>query len=396
MRLSSVVTAALVDTVRRPGEPSAPVDRALGAGEAARLAEAARVHRVLPQLTASLRAAPGAPPALLADLERHEVARTVQQLKLVDDLRLFSEAMAELGTPWLVFKGPVVAHTLYERPELRSFQDVDVLLPRVGFAATLEALGRRGYEVLDRNWTLIERERRGQLHVQLRLGSVADVHWHLLNRSAVRQAFPLAIDGVMARRREVDLGGLPVNTLDEVDTLVHLCLHAALGGAGRLLWLSDVARATALGPSWPSVVVRAAEWRAGPSVALVLRRARDVLGANVPDDVLGSLDPSTVRRAIGRWVERRSPVGTRAGGEDASTLWASVLRDGNGRTLRTAGARALRPVANQSRRLRGEPTPDREIGTGAILEEAGGEAARVAYLRAVDPSFVGGETDRGR
>jgi putative nucleotidyltransferase-like protein len=388
VKLGPEIAAALVACTRRPGESSPALDRVLASGETAGLVVAARGHRVLAQTTASLRASAGAPPELLAELEQREVARTVHQLKLLDDLRLFDEAMRELGASWLVFKGPVIAHTLYARPELRSFQDVDVLLAREGFAATLEGLEAHGFRVLDRNWTLIGREQRGQLHLQLRLGSVADVHWHLLNRASVRTAFPLSMASIVGRRRPVELDGLTVATLDPVDTLVHLCLHAALGGADRLLWLSDVMRAVeTTAPPWDDVVARAREWRAGPSTALVLRRARQVLDADVPDHVLAALEPSRLRVAVGRRLERRTPVPGRADGRSAPALWSQILRDGNGRTARAGLTRALRPAANIVHRLRGEPTPDREVGTGAILEPAGGDDARRAYLRGVDPTF---------
>lgn len=388
MKVPPAVAAALVDCVRRPGEPSPALDGVVAAGGAQELVRAARTHRVLAQATATMRVATGAPTDLLAELERSDVARTVHQLKLLDDLRLFAEAMRELDASWLVFKGPVIAHTLYERPELRSFQDVDVLLPREGFATTLAGLEGHGFVVLDRNWTLIGREQRGQLHLQLRLGSVADVHWHLLNRASVRDAFPVSMASIVERSRSVDLDGLAVSTLDPVDTLVHLSLHAALGGADRLLWLSDVTRAIAVtSPPWDDVVARAREWRAGPSTAVVLRRARDVLEAEVPDEVLRALEPSGLRVAVGEWLERRAPVPSRAGGQTVASLWAQVVREGNARTAKAATVRAIRPLANVVHQLRGEPTPNREVGTGAILEPAGGEAARAAYLRLVDPTF---------
>jgi hypothetical protein len=378
---ADLLGAALVDCVLAPGHRTPSLSDVIDRGETEALVAAARRHRVLAQVTASLRAVPGAPEALLAELSRSEVARTVHQLKILDDLRLFAEAMAELGVPWLVFKGPVIAHTLYERPELRSFQDVDVLLPRRGFASTLERLESRGCEVLDRNWRLIERERRGQLHLRLWTGSVADVHWHLLNRRSVRTAFPISMPEVFARRRPGEVEGLAVETLDPVDTLVHLALHAALGGADRLLWLSDVTRAIeATAPAWPDVVGRARAWRAGPSVAFVLRRARAVLGAAVPDDVLRELDGARFRSGIGDRLARR-PVD----GMGPATVWSAVLRDGNARTAGAALARAWRPVANIGHRLQGEPGPDRDVGTGGILKPSGGEEARARYLLEVDP-----------
>jgi hypothetical protein len=388
VKVSPELADALIGCVREPGVPTAALDAAIAADRTGQLVDAARAHRVLAQVTASLQASLGVPPELLEELARAAVERTVRQLELLDDLRLFGETMTQIDVPWLVFKGPVIAHTLYERPELRTFQDVDVLLPQEGFARTLTELERRGFVLLDRNWRLIGRERRGQLHLQLRLGSVADVHWHLLNRASVRDAFRISMSSVVASSRRIALDGLSIVTLGEVDTLVHLCVHAALGGADRLLWLSDVARSIArTPPSWELVVERAHAWRAGPSTALVLRRAREVLGADAPEEVEHALDPSPLHRAVGRWVERRWPIEQWAGQQTAAGVWSEGLREGVGRTAQALGARAVRPAANAVRRFRGEPTAHRDGGTGAILEAAGGQEAREAYLRSVDPTF---------
>ena len=53
-------------------------------------------------------------------------------------------ALGDAGVPTLVFKGPVLASLLYREGGLRSYGDVDILVPRRRFAdavLTLEAAG---------------------------------------------------------------------------------------------------------------------------------------------------------------------------------------------------------------------------------------------------------------
>ena len=81
------------------------------------------------------------------------------------------------------------------------------------------------------------------------------------------------------------IGPVEARTLDTTDTLVHLCHHAALSGAVRLVHLLDVDQAARRIQDWDLVARRARSWGAGAQVGLVLARARRVLGTPVPQDL---------------------------------------------------------------------------------------------------------------
>jgi hypothetical protein len=387
------ITMALRACTRLGGEGAAEaIERVGRAGRLGALLEEAVRHRVVGLVSRVLPAIPRMDADIHATLERYAISQAAHQLRVLDDLREFARTMDDAGIVWLTFKGPVAAQLLYAPPTARGYQDLDLLVPRSQFRRAIETLEASGAEVLDRNWTLIGRERRGQLHVRLRLGTIADAHWHLLNRQSVRATFHVPMERVLARARMVDVAGITVPTLDPVDTLVHLCLHAALGGGDRLAWLADVERAIVIEhPPWDEVTDRAREWRSGAATAAILRRTRDVLGAPVPESVLRRLDPSPIRRALGAKLDRRWPPDAPHGAHSLSTIWTQVVRDGPADTTVAAVRRAARPATNAIRRLRGEPGIEAHETSGAVLKPSGGENAKREYL-----AWVAAVTDAPR
>jgi hypothetical protein len=291
--------------------------------------------------------------------------------------------------PFLVIKGPAIAERLYPSPDLRPYDDIDLLVASASFERTIVALETAGFSLQDRNWDLIRQERRGQLHLRLDLGTLADVHWHLLNRETVREAFDVPTDDLFARSRPIELLGANVWTLDATDTLLHLCVHASLSGGDRLIWMKDIERAIAVdGVEWRELVERAERWRAGPTVAIALARARRVAGAAVPAAVLERLHRGRARAAIGTAVDRRWPVEASLGTVTPATLWAQIARASWTDTCRAAVTRAER----RSRTLVGERQTD--DARAPIFRSQGGEADERAYLRDVTRSASEGETPR--
>jgi hypothetical protein len=375
--------AALAGSVREHDAPPEDLERVVAAGRLAPLLQLAKHHRVLPFVHRDLRDVPGVDVRTMQTLDRVAVTQTANQMRMVTDLAGFAAAIAPEAIPWITFKGPVAAQLLYARPELRTYRDLDLLIPRSDFSRAIDYLQRNGFEVIDRNWTLIRRERRGQLHLTLAMGTVADLHWHLLNRAVVREAFDLEMDAVMTRSRTVMVSGVAAHTLDPVDTLVHLALHAALAGADRLIWLKDVERSIAVeAPDWDDVVVRALSWRAGAAVAVTLRRAREVLGAAVPIWVLRDLDPSPLRERLGSTFDRHWPTERADGDLTPAALWPQVVRDGRFATLGSILQRSVRRPASALHQFLGEPGGGgREHEPAAVLHPSGGRNVRDGYLR---------------
>lgn len=267
--------------------------------------------------------------AALGELHHHGVAR---HLRTIGDLTWMGRELDAVGARWLVVKGPVLATSVYALPELRSYGDLDLVVEPDAFPSVVAHLEGVGVELLDHNWKLAQDERRGQVHLALPSGTVVDLHWHLVNRGTVRSSLDVATTELFDRSRRVSVGPVEVPTLDAVDTLLHVAVHAALAGGWRLQWIKDVERAAAATEDWDAVVSRARSWRAGPLVGSMLRRTA-AIGGTAPDGVTRAL-VGPLSRAVNAVVDRRWPPGDDLAA--AGELWLRTRRHSVPWTLRLA------------------------------------------------------------
>jgi hypothetical protein len=267
--------------------------------------EAAAYHAVDGLAYRHLRDLAGAPAQLIEALRQRHDAAVRHHLGIMFELARLGPVLDESGARWAVVKGPIVAELLYEAPGQRSYGDLDVIVEPAGFDRAIASLEAHGSRVLDRNWEVMRRDLLGELHIELPGGSLLDLHWNLVNM--YRGRIRVDTSAMLDRAEVVDLGGVRAPTLDPTDSLIHLALHGTLSGGDRLLWMSDIARATwRRPPGWGELVRRARDWRVGAPVGFMLARSRVVAGADVPGDVPRRL---LGRRygALMRFVDRVSP-----------------------------------------------------------------------------------------
>lgn len=390
-RVDSVVGRALAACVA--GRRYDAVERVLSLGLLPQLIESARSHRVLNLVHLVLDGRDTVDEAIGAGLKRYYLHQIGHHLRALEDLAALDDAFAQRDIPWLLVKGPVLSEVIYERSDLRVYHDLDVVVAREAFPGAIGALHSAGAQLLDRNWDLILREGRTQLHAELRLGTVADVHHHLLNRAVVRHSLSLPMEDMLARARTVSLGRVSVRTLDPVDTLLHLCVHAALAGGNRLVWLKDVERSVVReAPPWTELVDRATASGAGPLTAVILSRARDVLGCPVPDGVTRRLFGSRSKAWVTVVVDGRWPVTRSDSRPTLAVIWAQVLRDTWGRTLAALVSRLGRPLLKRTGRRDAEE--DWAHPAGHASRSPGAQDVGMAeYLREVAERKRVGDAD---
>jgi hypothetical protein len=237
-------------------------------------------------------------PGYRASADRH--------MRMIHSVHLAGRVLDDAACEWAIVKGPALVELVYEGiPGRRPYGDLDILVHPADFRTAIERLTAEGATLHDRNWKVLRRDLRGEVHVSLQNGVLIDLHWNLINMYRGRMSIDSA--EVIARRRKVQIGPLVLPSLEPEDALLHLALHAALSGGDRLLWLVDIERAvTTWSPTWERVVERARRWRIAAPVGLMLARAGDVLDASVPNAVTDELIGPGMRRLV-RWVERFSP-----------------------------------------------------------------------------------------
>lgn len=314
------------------------------------------------------------------DAELRWVESTVRARRLAArrTLQRLAFALRSGGLAWAVVKGPVVAAS-YVRPADREFNDVDLLVRGEELRDVLDVLRGLGMEELNRNWAGFARYGVAELPVQDGVTRI-DLHWHLIGCRHDRRPFAVRTGELLARVRPVDLGGgLVVPGLDHVDELIHVALHAGLGGGRRLSWLLDVAALVADGPIDGDDLVRRCErMRVGVLVGQVLDRAHRMVGAEVDPEVVGALTPAAALAARRALDERPPPLG-RLPHTVAAALPLSMGRDGYAATF----AATVEALGARFRAFRGRPDrwdvedPDSPIGR---FTDAGGPQGRAAYL----------------
>jgi hypothetical protein len=339
------------------------------------------VHRLVDSLDRR-----GFPEDTISALTQLRLANTFDHLRKVADLRYLQRTFAAADIPWLLVKGPTLAVPVHGSPELRAYSDLDPLVPPPLFGAAIEALEENGSELLDRNWSLYYQELKGEVHLRLPTGTALDLHWHLLNDQGPRQAFPMDLQGLFERRREVDVSGVAVPTLDAVDTVLYVTMHAMVSGAHRLIWLKDIERLLDLGDATPEATVRRArEWRAEVLLRSALERLDSSLGVPpLGEELLARLNSTPLWSAVTRRAWAISPPELEDGSGSIGRIVARAIRNSQGTSFATLARRGLRYAREtrlgrkpQSRQRREASDP----GSGHF--DSGGELMRRDYLRAV-------------
>ncbi|MGH8888890.1 MAG: nucleotidyltransferase family protein [Acidothermaceae bacterium] len=339
------------------------------------LGAAVFIHKVAPAVYLHLREDADAPAELLEAMRDRYQQQILRQLQVQADIGQVSQVLGDAHLPWLTMKGPALAEHLWSRPDLRQYIDLDILVDRRAFGAVLDALVGSGAEMVDRNWSLIAEQVRGEVSLLLPNGTALDLHWNLVNNPVLRKSFRFSTPELIERSVDIKIGSVTVPTLDPADTLLHLAYHTAHSGGHRLMWLKDVERAAA-NPDldWDVTLQRARRDGVALALAVVLARVGAVIGFEKapPAAALGSAH-RTAWGLFAAGVDSWSPApmlpddkfsGQIAFKNTRESSWASV----------TAAVASLR---------------GRRGGSGAPAEnplyaDAGGDAARAAYLRIVE------------
>ena len=261
-----------------------------------RLVDAARYHRVMNMVHLSLKEIPGPSESDLREV-RNYLHQIGHHLRALSDLRSLDAVLSERGI--LAARegpGPVRDHLRALRsPGLQRSRRRDP----TGDVPSRDRLACRvGFRPPGSQQDLIRREHRAQLHLSLRLGTVADVHHHLLNRATVRHSHAPMRD-LFERSTPVVVG--ECGTHARCGRHRAAPLHPCEPGGRRSAAVDEGHRAVApsagrLGGGDPDVP------GPGPLVGVVLERARSRSALPSP----GRCSPRCSGHASVRRFRRRS------------------------------------------------------------------------------------------
>ncbi|QBX54639.1 hypothetical protein EXE58_03580 [Nocardioides seonyuensis] len=329
----------------RGGEVDAP----LRSSDAPELIAAARFHRIAPLVLAALRHRGDEGLQPLQQDRLRAITAHLRACAALDELAALLD-----GVDWVTFKGPVFSQTVHPVPGLRTYNDVDVLVAPAALREVCRRLHAAGWRVADFEDMLLDEEPPGEMHWVAPGGVLVDLHWSMINMHSRRRLFDVSTSALLERRVRVAPGvGQQWWTLDPVDALLHACLHAALAGANKLVYLVDVDGLSRAVTDWDEAAARARQWGAQSQVSLVMGRARRVLGTPVPADLDSKLGVPLPVRALMSLTNRTAPVPDVRKGTGWSRFIARAVGPTTGATVWAAATHALRGLTERVRTRRG-------------------------------------------
>jgi len=203
----------------------------------------------------------------------------------------------------IILRGPALGLTLYPRPYLRPFADLDLLIRKEDIPTAGRILGDLGFVPLPGIFPSRYFEKH-HLHLsfkELRRNIIIELHWaldHPYTLPTVDYA------GLLAEREKASFEGFTIPVLNPEDRLITLCLHLvkhcpflhclikeddlpALILKGRwMLWLLDIhILATEKGESldWLAIGEKTRRWGADYQVAVCLRASGRIFSTPLPE-----------------------------------------------------------------------------------------------------------------
>jgi hypothetical protein len=186
--------------------------------------------------------------------------------------------------PLLLLKGVALLASVYEDWGLRPFNDLDLLVPETDLERAHHLILQEGYQLTMREYRPGWRRfggARGYWKNEVWL----DLHWrleYLPTHAAAHEPF--------SHTRPATLAGSEVLILQPEDLLYHQLHHMACHhGRFKLIWLVDISRIVAAGKEeldWKRVAEKGGGKRLPTPLRVGLKKARDLLGASVPEHIL--------------------------------------------------------------------------------------------------------------
>ncbi|MFL6254257.1 MAG: nucleotidyltransferase family protein [Pyrinomonadaceae bacterium] len=259
----------------------------------------ARRHAVLPLLYRGLEDVDSLPGEFRVKLRDDFRKNATRNTLLAGEVARLARLFEAEGVPLLAYKGPALAQQAYGDITLRRFVDLDVIVRHQHARRAGELLQSLGYfkpegltesheEFLLRRQHNLAYTRDGGL-------MIVELHWEVA--PAHFAAVPIA-EGVWERAASVTLFGTEVRCPSPEDLLLALAVHGTKHLWERLAWVCDVAALvnSQAAFDWPHVLRRAKESRVERMLLLVLRLARGLAGAKLPEGLLDNSDDEVLSR----------------------------------------------------------------------------------------------------
>jgi hypothetical protein len=252
---------------------------------------------VLPLLFRGLEGVDGLPDHFRARLRDEFRKNATRNTLLAGELSRLARLFEAEGLPLLAYKGPALAQQAFGDITLRRYVDLDVIVRRGDARRAGELLRSLGYSKPE---GLTESHEQFLLRRQHNLAytrdgglMIVELHWEV---APAHFAAVTIGEAVWERATAVKLFGTEVRCPSPEDLLLALAVHGTKHLWERLAWVCDVAALVNSQAEfdWPYVQRRAREARVERMLSLVLRLARGLAGAELPEGLFRDADDAAL------------------------------------------------------------------------------------------------------
>jgi hypothetical protein len=304
------------------------------------------VHRHLKSVPPGL-----VPEAVLAQLKAENLLAAASSMALAAELCAVTRLLEAEGIPALPYKGPVLAMQAYGDIALRTFTDLDVLVPPEDVGRAREALQKRGYHPRD-PLTQAQEQATLRLDHNLQLEDkdrtvLLELHWSI---APAAFTFSIPMERLWRRSRPMQLGRTTIRAMAVDDLMLVLPVHAARHGFGAVEWIAGIAELMRKPGTidWEQVMLDADRFRVGRIVRLAVALANRLLGAPLPDQVARWVEEDRRIDGLVKWVAARlfKPRDNLAAGSQWSAFrFELAVKDGAAIRMRDGWLRLTQPSA---------------------------------------------------
>ncbi|MBW1779883.1 MAG: nucleotidyltransferase family protein [Deltaproteobacteria bacterium] len=251
------------------------------------------------------------------------------------ELAKIVKALAAADVRVLLLKGAHLAQFVYPDIGLRWMADIDILIRRDDLKRAVRVLVQMGYaypvqeaavwddfgekkEIRDQE-ALVDWYKTDHMHLIYSNPNgiqTLEIHWGIAKSAS---PFTIHTEGLWERARVEKMNGASVWVLSPEDLLLHISLHDAYYHRLKLFGLrpccdvAAVVRRFSKEINWERLQARAREWGMEKYLYMTLRLSRELIGTDIPVDLLEALGERTctnrrflegVRRIFGKETDK--------------------------------------------------------------------------------------------
>ena len=246
------------------------------------------------------------PVELCTKLKNTLLRNAARNMLIFQELSPLLQRLKKENIPVILLKGAYLAEKVYDNIALRTMSDIDLLIPEPELKKVIEISETMGFIAERPFWA----EADGVLHFHappmLKNGLFIEIHWNLTRESNLSKINTVDI---WRRAQKIVFNGYEAYALSLSDLVLHLAVHASYGHHFHnqfrsLCDLDEVLHKYKDELDWDEIIQVCHEWEAEQGTYLALRLVEDLLGAEVPGNVMAALRPSDWNEKILEWAKR--------------------------------------------------------------------------------------------